>query len=172
MPMRSLLPDSLHAVVAYAGVFPDFSQGAGHRAIKVTDKISFCPMICYESLFSNSVSDADLLINFTTDMWYRNSTGPYQHFDMSRLRAVEYGIPFIRVASTGISGIIDPYGRVLAQLPLGERGVLEERIPMRRDGGTSYARMGDSLALMIIGFVFIAAIYFGLPRGVISHRVN
>jgi apolipoprotein N-acyltransferase len=161
MPMRGLLPDSLHAVVAYSGVFPDFSAGTQPRAIEVGGKFSFCPLICYESLFSNSVRDADLLINFTTDMWYKNSSGPYQHFDMGKLRAVEYGIPFIRGASTGISGIIDPYGRVLAHLPLGEPGVLVHDIPLRSKVTTLYARLGDSLVLTIIGFIFVAAIYFG-----------
>jgi apolipoprotein N-acyltransferase len=57
--------------------------------------------------------------------------GPHQHFAQARLRAIEEGLPLIRAANTGISAIVDPYGRVLAELPLGAEGVLDGGLPQR-----------------------------------------
>jgi len=64
----------------------------------------------------------DLLINITNDAWFDNFSGPYQHFDNAKFRAIEYGLPVLRSANTGISAVIDPYGRVLEKINLGQEG--------------------------------------------------
>jgi len=94
------------------------------------------PLICYEAIFPGEVTPArtngerpGLLLNVTNDGWFGTTSGPYQHFALARLRAIEEGLPLIRAANTGISAIVDPYGRVLAELPLGAEGVLDGALP-------------------------------------------
>jgi apolipoprotein N-acyltransferase len=70
-----------------------------------------------------------LLLNVTNDGWFGTTAGPYQHFAQARLRAIEEGLPLVRAANTGISAIVDPYGRVLAELPPGAEGLLDGGLP-------------------------------------------
>ena len=101
----------------------DFKEGRTKPIIAVNRSIDFMALICYEIIFNNyifkNLSDKTaLIINITNDAWFGNSIGPYQHFDFAKIRAVEFGIPVIRVANTGISGFINPYGEVIEKLEL------------------------------------------------------
>jgi apolipoprotein N-acyltransferase len=98
-----------------------------NKKIKIDDTFPiFSPNICYESIFSNSVNrDANLIINFTNDAWFGNTSGPYQHFEALKFRAVENSIPAIRVANSGISAVIDNRGRVVVKLKLNRSGVID-----------------------------------------------
>ena len=78
------------------------------------EKIYIEPSICYEAIFQTfNNKKIDLFINITNDAWFGNTIGPIQHFQYAKIRAVEFGIPVIRVANTGYSGLIGPYGKVL-----------------------------------------------------------
>jgi apolipoprotein N-acyltransferase len=103
-------------------------------------------LICYEAIFPAAVVQGSerpgVLINVTNDGWFGTTTGPYQHFHQARVRAVEEGLPLVRVANNGISAVIDPDGRVLAEIGLNARGVIDSPLPAARTP-PFYARFGD-----------------------------
>lgn len=92
---------------------PDINIGAWH---------SFIPLICYEVIFSLNENNAQWILNITNDAWFGQSTGPWQHATLARMRAIEEALPVVRVANTGISFVSDRYGRILKQLPLYSSG--------------------------------------------------
>ncbi len=104
----------------------EFSAGPGPRTLRVGALPPFSPLICYEAIFPGAVTDRndppDWLLTITNDGWYGLSHGPYQHLAQARLRAVEEGIPLVRVANTGISAVISERGDVLSNIPLGKAG--------------------------------------------------
>jgi apolipoprotein N-acyltransferase len=125
----------------------DFTAGPGPRTLKLPGLPPAGALICYEVIFPGQVVDPanrpQWLLNVTNDAWFGTSAGPYQHFTSARLRAVEEGLPLVRAANTGISGLIDPYGRVVASMPLGQPGVIDVALPTALSGLTPYARFGD-----------------------------
>ena len=86
----------------------------------------------------------------SNDGWFGQSIGPYQHLAMARLRAVEQGLPLVRAANTGISAVIDAYGRVVAFLRLGDRGVVDSRLPVALPEATLFARFGNWILLLLL----------------------
>ncbi len=133
-----------------------FSEGAGPKTIH-TDSFSFSPLLCYEVIFTDKIIDKsnrpDLLINLTNDAWFGNSTGPYQHFDMAKMRAVEYGIPLARVANTGITAFFDPFGRVVKQINLNQEGIIDVNLVKNLEP-TIYSRYSFyPLMLLILSLV-------------------
>jgi apolipoprotein N-acyltransferase len=143
--------------------FSDFTAGDGLRTIRLPGLPPVGPLICYEIIFPGQVVDGkerpDWLLNLTNDAWYGVSSGPYQHFATARMRAVEEGLPVVRVANTGISGVIDAHGRVHASLGLEHRGVLDSGLPIPLDGLTPFARFGNgiiglgALLVLLAGFL-------------------
>jgi apolipoprotein N-acyltransferase len=131
----------------------DFSAGPGPRTLRLKGLPPVSPLICYEVIFPNQVVDSqdrpEWLLNLTNDGWYGASSGPYQHFDAARLRAVEEGLPLVRVANTGISGVIDGYGRVVSSLALGTKGTLDSVLPSSLKT-TLYGRLGNSIVIFLI----------------------
>src|ERR1700731_3124111 len=111
-----------------------FEAGSKRRVFVLPGLPAVAPLICYEAIFPGEVVPSEaprpgLLLNVTNDGWFGTTTGPYQHFAQARLRAIEEGLPMVRAANSGISAIVDPYGRVLAELPLGAEGVLDGGLP-------------------------------------------
>jgi len=82
------------------------------------------------------------MINVTNDGWFGISSGPYQHFQQARVRAIEEGLPLVRAANTGISAVVDPLGRVIEKLPLGAEGVIDAPLP-QPIAAPPYAGVGD-----------------------------
>ena len=109
-------------------------------------------LICYEIIFSNEIIRSkprpDVLINITNDAWFNDYSGPYQHFDNARFRAIENGLPILRAANTGISAVIDPYGRVLKKIDLKEEGVIFSNLPIRASE-TVFLKFGDFTLLIL-----------------------
>ncbi|MEM8972721.1 MAG: apolipoprotein N-acyltransferase [Pseudomonadota bacterium] len=121
-------------------------------------------MICYEAIFpSYATSDQvrpELLINLTNDAWFGDSSGPPQHFHQSRVRAVEQGIPLLRVANNGISGAIDARGRILRDIALDGIGVIDINLP-RPISPTIYSKIENSLAALMLVILFGSIIIIG-----------
>ena len=141
-----------------------FSAGPGPLTLRLPGLPPVSPLICYEVIFPGRVLDAgdrpDWLLNITNDAWFGISSGPYQHFAAARLRAVEEGLPLVRAANTGISAVVDPYGRVVAALGLGRRGVVDSPLPKPLTGLTPYAELGDWTLLLLLVVTALGAVYF------------
>lgn len=115
-----------------------FSPGAKRTLLNLPDGLKLYPLVCYEIIFPDEI-DASMLgsnaiINVTNDAWFGDSPGPYQHFQQARLRAVETGMPVIRVANNGISATIDPRGNVVSGLRLNAEGVEDATIDFSFSG--------------------------------------
>jgi apolipoprotein N-acyltransferase len=148
VPLRRFLP--------FGQIVPGgrFTPGPGPRTVDLPGLPPASPLICYEVIFPGAVVDEthrpSWLLNVTNDGWFGNSAGPRQHFAMARMRAVEEGLPLVRVANTGISAVVDPWGRVQARLALGESGVLDQPLPVAVSSPPLYTWWGDLPTLLIV----------------------
>ena len=118
--------------------------------------------ICYEIIFPEEINPnnekLDLIINITNDAWFGNSSGPFQHFNSSRFRAIEQGIPVFRSANTGISAIIDPYGRIIDKIELGKKGSIFSPLP-KKTLETYYSKVGDFLFFGVLILTLLIMIF-------------
>jgi len=148
VPWRDILP--FPRLVESSG---DFTPGPGPRTLAIGPHPYVGIAICYEAIFPGHIVDdairPDWIFNATNDAWFGNSIGPWQHLASARMRAVEEGLPLIRAANTGISVVIDAYGRTIAMLDLGTSGVIDTWLP-RPLTSTLYARLGDWSALVLV----------------------
>ena len=123
-----------------------FTAGAGPATLPLGNRPPVSPLICYEAIFPGRVVDSrdrpGWLLNITNDGWFGQSSGPYQHLAQARFRSIEEGLPLIRAANTGISAVIDAHGRIIRQLPLGGKGVIDSVLPQAIPPPT-YAKIGD-----------------------------
>jgi apolipoprotein N-acyltransferase len=131
-----------------------FLPGERRRPLAMPGAPAAVPLICYEIIFSGEAvprtgERPGWLINLTNDGWFGNSTGPYQHFQQARVRAIEEGLPLVRAANTGISAVVDPLGRIINQLPLAAEGVFDAPLP-RPIPPTLFVRIGDTLAALML----------------------
>jgi apolipoprotein N-acyltransferase len=146
------------AFAAQAG--STYSAGPGPAVLDVGPLGRVLPLICYEAVFPRLVNAAperaDWMLQITNDAWFGIRTGPFQHLDQARLRAVEQGLPLIRVANTGVTAVIDARGRIRQALPFGEVGVLDTTLPSALPP-TPYSRTGDlPVMLMLAGLALLA----------------
>ena len=140
--IRFLLPID---AVASRGL--DLKKGEGVKTLRLSGVPPFSPLICYEIMFSGEVLDAAdrprWILNITNDSWFRQTTGPHQHFSHAVIRAVEEGVSVVRSAKSGISAVIDPYGRVRMVLGFGQTGIIDAAVPIAAPEPTVYARFGS-----------------------------
>jgi apolipoprotein N-acyltransferase len=138
-----------------------FIPGTRQRTMEIPQAPRALPLICYEVIFPGIAAAGDerpgWIINLTNDGWFGNSTGPHQHLQQARLRAVEEGLPVVRAANTGISAVIDPSGRIVARLGLGLEGVLDASLPAALPP-TVYARLRDIPVAVIMAVAFLIVI--------------
>lgn len=157
MPFGEVLSQfGIHGMAASRG--GGFSPGAGPRLMELGALGRALPLICYEAVFPQAILGAperpDFLMQITNDAWFGTYSGPYQHLAQARLRAIEQGLPMVRVANTGVSAMIDGHGRITAALPLDTAGWLDAPLP-RALAPTIYALWGE-LPIMLIIFGLLA----------------
>lgn len=157
VPLRGILP--VRKLTAGVG---DFTEGPGPIPIPFEGG-GIGVLVCFESIFPEIArgqvkAGATVLANLTNDAWFGHTSAPHQHFQMSVLRAVENRSFLVRSANTGISGFIDPNGRVREATGLFERTVLVDEVRMRSGAPTFYTAYGDLFAW---GCSIIAGVFAG-----------
>lgn len=158
MPLKNILPlkKITHGLM-------DYTEGKRKSVVIKKFNLVTWPLICYEAIFPYEVKvsnkDVDVIINVTNDTWYGNSSGPYQHFEISRMRAIENGLPMLRVANNGISAFIDPVGRILEKTELNEVTMLDNFIPKKLSHETLFSRYPLWIVLLEVYFVLILQLF-------------
>jgi len=147
-----------------------FAAGNRRSNVNLPGIPSFLPLICYEIIYSGRVraapSDVEndqpqWIVNLTNDAWFGLTSGPYQHAHQAQVRAVEEGLPVIRAANNGISFVTDAHGRIVEQLALGQRGVVDSDLPIARSS-TVFAMFGNLPILIFVCLFYI--ILIGISR--------
>lgn len=129
----------------------DISKGPNDGLLQTKDNIKLKVFICYEIIFPDLISSQErphLIINLTNDAWFGRTLGPYQHLNQARLRAIEEGLPLVRVANTGISAAFDYKGILLAKIKLLEKGVLDVPLSLQQEI-TVYSRLRWKIIILI-----------------------
>lgn len=146
-----------------------FSPGTRRRAMSLPGAPAFSPLICYEIIFPGAaVPPGDrpgFILNVTNDAWFGNTPGPYQHFYQARVRAVEEGLPLVRNANTGISAVVDGYGRIVVATKLNEKRAIEAQLPVSLVQPLASKYGGIVLLSLIFSCLFVSiTIFFTLHR--------
>lgn len=159
VPLRGILP--IDKLTAGRG---DFTPGPGPATLSIKGLPPFAAIICYEVIFSGQIIDPDVrpewILNITNDAWFGPSTGPRQHLVQAQIRAIEEGLPLVRVANTGISAVIDPYGRIIGQMELEQSGVLDAPLP-KAISPTVFSKLGQMSGVLIAICVIFLAVFYG-----------
>ncbi len=144
-----------------------FEKGESFTTLTLPGLPGFSPLICYEAIFPGEVTGPGTrpawLLNVTNDAWFGISSGPYQHLVSARLRSIEEGLPMIRAANTGVSAVIDAYGRMLASLEMEHEGVIDHALPPAR-AATPYARWHDWTLLVLLAILVSCVFLVGRKR--------
>lgn len=174
VPFGEYMPDILSNSLSFLGLgmlVEGFSYSRGD-AIKTQHYKSTPPfgvLICYEIIFPDAVVDQndrpDWLLNITNDAWFGTFNGPYQHLLQTRVRAIEEGLPIIRSAGTGMSAVIDPYGRIIKKLSLNEQGVIVSGLPHKRENVTVYSKNSNWIFfLFVLSLTTLVALISCIPE--------
>ena len=165
-PLRDFVPKEWMTPVGDT----DFSRGAAVHTLQWPGLPPMIPLICYEAIFPEMSFNAEgeqhpgMLLTITNDAWFGMSIGPYQHFHMARMRAVEQGVPLVRVANTGISAVVDGMGRITASLPLGEQGVLDAQLPKELPDPTIYHNYANFITILGLSALILTIFRNKIPE--------
>jgi apolipoprotein N-acyltransferase len=153
VPLRNILPMDkiVHGQL-------DYSPGDGIRTLRLPGLPPVSALICYEAIFPARVMNRSdppaWLLNITNDAWYGETVGPHQHLAIALVRTVEEGRPLIRATNTGVSAVIDAYGRTVHRLGLNVIGFIDSRLPAAIPGATLFARSGDlGIFVLLLGLL-------------------
>lgn len=154
IPFGDVLYDWFGLVAFAAQQGNGYSPGPGPAVLDLGGDLGkVLPLICYEVIFPQDVraapERADWMLQITNDAWFGTWSGPFQHMAQARLRAIEQGLPLVRVANTGVTAVVDARGRVTDSLPFGEAGYLDAALPGALPA-TPYARWGEGPVLLLL----------------------
>ncbi|WP_274626227.1 apolipoprotein N-acyltransferase [Arvimicrobium flavum] len=143
----------------------DFAAGSARHAMTLPGGMRGVPFVCYEIIFPTLVAAdtgaADVIINVTNDAWFGDTPGPYQHFRQAQIRAAESGLPVLRSANNGISGVIDARGRVVDALAIDARAVIDATVAT--SGQDRAIPVNPSLnGVFVLGFFVLFCVGFGV----------
>ncbi len=149
-------------IAQLTGLRGGFARGNIRKPVALKSAPPFLPLICYEVIFSGKVVPEDSaeserpqwIVNLTNDAWFGMSAGPYQHAQQVQVRAVEEGLPVVRAANSGISMVVDANGRIRESLALGQRGVVDSKLPVAGPR-TLFSIFGNFPVLIFVCFLFI-----------------
>ncbi len=169
IPFGDLLYDWFGVTAFAARVGAGYTAGPGPQVIDLGPRLGIvAPLICYEAIFPRTLNALpqrpDWILQVTNDAWFGTFSGPWQHAALARLRAIEQGLPLVRVANTGLTVVWDAHGREVAALPFGEPGQLTlpaipGALPL-----TPYARWGEWPFLLWLGALALGLIVMRLSR--------
>lgn len=135
-----------------------FTPGETRPLIQLPGVPAFAPLICYEAIFPGQTGRGEerpgWLLNITNDGWFGLTNGPHQHLALARFRAIEEGLPLVRAASTGVSAVVDPYGRILSRLNVNRQGIVESPLPLAAAEPHYSTRQKMLTVLMVCALVF------------------
>ena len=132
------LQDMLRGLIAFFDLpMSDFARGPEDQPMLQAKGYHLAPMICYEVVYpelaASLAAKSDILLTISNDTWFGKSIGPIQHLQMAQMRALEAGRWMIRATNNGVTGLIDPFGKITVQIPQFERGILYgEVVPMQQ----------------------------------------
>jgi apolipoprotein N-acyltransferase len=169
IPFKTILNPIL---IRFGAPISDISPGKqGQLSIKVKDNLNAAPLICYDVVFGNDVRKAvkssNFIINISNDSWFGRSLGPYQHLEISRIRAIENNKWLLRSTNDGFSAVIDNNGTIVSIMSKGEQGVIYQEIGTN-NSATIYASFGYYvpylLALIILFSILLRNIWSRLKK--------
>ena len=169
IPFKTVLNPIL---IRFGAPISDISPGKqGQLSIKVKDNLNAAPLICYDVVFGNDVRKAvkssNFIINISNDSWFGRSLGPYQHLEISRIRAIENNKWLLRSTNDGFSAVIDNNGTIVSIMSKGEQGVIYQEIGTN-NSATIYASFGYYvpylLALIILFSILLRNIWSSFKK--------
>ena len=142
----------------------DYTSGKGLKTLTLPNLPPVGILICYEAIFPAWVVNPKeirphWLLNITNDAWFGKSLGPYQHLQIVRVRAIEEGLPLVRVANNGITAIIDSMGRILHKLDLDEIGFIDGYLPKPASKMTFYAQYNHLIYWLMMTLCFLLFVW-------------
>ncbi len=151
-----------------------WTHGQNRTLMQTPTTPAFLPLVCYEAIFSgdlfmspdgSDIEQAQFILNLTNDAWFDGSIGPAQHFHHARLRAVEHGIPMVRVANSGRSAVIDPLGRLIGVMEPGQSGLIDADMPhkIKNTFFSKYQNLPFFL-ILLFGFLLLVLTRFGTKK--------
>jgi apolipoprotein N-acyltransferase len=141
----------------------NLSHGLGSQKEIFFNDTKLLPLICFESTFPNLLKsniENEIIINISNDGWFGNSLAPYQHLQITQVRALEFNRYILRAANTGLSAVINNHGEIIEYIPINKQGTLSGFVPINLNR-SFYSRYGDISILMLL---FLTLLSKGLIR--------